>query len=42
MGTRLMDFTRGTQVSETIAMMFASALKPMAYTALAIIAAFVG
>lgn len=42
MGTRLMDFTRGTQVSETIAMMFASALRPMAFTALAIIAAFVG
>ena len=34
----LMDFTRGSQLAETVAMMFASALKPMLWTLLAIIA----
>ena len=38
----LMDFTRGTQVAETIAMMFSTALKPMLLTATAIVATLVG
>ena len=42
MRTSLMDFTRGSQVAETIAMMFGTALRPMFYTALAIVVAAVG
>jgi type IV conjugative transfer system coupling protein TraD len=37
MRTSLMDFTRGSQVAETIAMMFGAALKPMLFSALAIV-----
>ena len=39
MRTSLMDFTRGSQVAETIAMMFGTALRPMIYTAMAIVTA---
>ena len=42
MRTSLMDFTRGSQVAETIAMMFGTALRPMIYTALAIVTAAIG
>jgi type IV conjugative transfer system coupling protein TraD len=37
MRSSLLDFTRGSQVAETVTMMFGTALKPMLMTALAII-----
>lgn len=39
MRTSLMDFTRGSQVAETIAMMFGTAVRPLIWTALTIVAA---
>ena len=36
-----MDFTRGSQVAETIAMMFGTALRPMIYASLAMISGFI-
>ena len=41
MRTSLMDFTRGSQVAETIAMMFGTALRPMIYASLAMISGFI-
>ena len=42
MRTSLMDFTRGSQIAETVAMMFGTALRPMLLTALAIMAGIIG
>ena len=41
MRTSLMDFTRGSQIAETVTMMFGTAVRPMLYTAAAIVAASV-
>ncbi|MGI4876198.1 MAG: type IV secretion system DNA-binding domain-containing protein [Janthinobacterium lividum] len=38
----LLDFTRGSQVAETVGMMFGTALRPMFWTVVAILAAAIG
>ncbi len=42
MRSSLLDFTRGSQVAETVTMMFGTALRPMLLTALAIVLAVIG